>query len=90
MELKAHLFVCTHLRQTGESCAAKGSVILRDALKKSCKRPGLRVNASGCLGHCEEGIAAVLYPMGKWFTHLNQQSTEVLSQAIDQAFKELE
>ena len=68
--MKAHLFVCTYTRETGESCGAKGSSGLVDRLKARLKgryaKNELRVNRSGCLGRCEEGIACVLYPEGKW------------------------
>ena len=57
---------------------------LRDTLKELCKKdPDLkkcehRINASGCLGHCQEGITAVLYPEGKWFTGLKEDDAETL------------
>lgn len=77
-----HLFVCTNVRDKGESCGAKGGAQLRDSLKRACKEanpfPGkkLRVNAAGCLGVCERGIAAVLYPEGQWYLDLNSNDTE--------------
>jgi predicted metal-binding protein len=90
MKLKAHLFVCTHTRGDGtESCGAKGSTQLRDQVKACGKDPSrgwkgkVRVNASGCLGQCEKGIVAVLYPEGKWMTDLKPDDSDQLSQAID-------
>jgi hypothetical protein len=51
---------------------------LRAELKRFAKEQGwgarVRVNASGCLGRCEEGIAAVLYPQSEWFTELTPES----------------
>ncbi len=68
--MKAHLFVCTYTRESGESCGAKGSFGLVDRLKARLKgrfaKDQVRVNRSGCLGQCEKGIATVLYPEGKW------------------------
>jgi predicted metal-binding protein len=68
--VKAHLFVCTHTRENGESCGAKGSSGLVDRLKARFKgryaKNEMRVNRSGCLGKCEQGIACVLYPEGEW------------------------
>ncbi len=74
--LEAHLFVCTNRKERGECCAAKGGAELRDELKRlTAQRPEwkgrVRVNAAGCLGHCEDGVAAVLYPRGEWFTKLS-------------------
>lgn len=68
-------FVCTNKRANGQDCASKGAEKLRDSLKAHFKgfknpdgsAPRLRINASGCLGRCEEGIACVLYPSGEWF-----------------------
>ncbi len=83
----AHLFVCTHQREVGESCGEKNSAELRDAVKKICQTKladsGLRVrvNSSGCLGACSEGIAAVLYPQGEW--HLSLKSSDGASLASD-------
>lgn len=84
--LQAHLFICTNERENGECCAQKGSVELRDRLKKIAKERGwskkARVNASGCLGHCEEGITAVIYPQGRWFTQLTTNDCETLEKAL--------
>jgi len=68
-----HLFICTYSRQEGASCRAKGSGNMRDDLKAWAKDQlgdTVRVNASGCLGQCEHGIAAVIYPKGKWCLNL--------------------
>lgn len=84
---KAHLFVCTHSRETGESCGPKGGGTLRDSIKRNCKGAGVRINASGCLGHCERGITAVLYPQGKWFFGLRPDavSLERLQKSVEDA-----
>ncbi len=91
MKLKAHLFVCTNLREKGESCGAKGSQELRDRVKKICKEKGLkgqvRINSSGCLDHCKEGIAAVLYPEGQWFVHLTKDDDAKLLSAVEDALR---
>jgi (2Fe-2S) ferredoxin len=77
--LKAHLFVCTNKKEKGKSCAVSGSLELRESLKKACQDPDknwhgqVRINASGCLGRCEEGAVAVLYPQTQWWTGLTAQ-----------------
>lgn len=45
---------------------------------RGIKQPDVRVNASGCLGHCEEGITAVMYPQGEWKLNLTPSDTETL------------
>lgn len=84
--LDAHLFICTNKRDKGECCADKGSVELRDEVKRLAKKAGLkgriRVNAAGCLGHCSEGITTVLYPEGKWLTQLTKDDAPVLLEML--------
>jgi len=86
--LTAHLFICTHLRENAESCGGRGSAELRDRVKAACKSISLqegqkiRVNSAGCLGHCEKGIVAVLYPEGKWRTHLSKDNAELLVEDV--------
>lgn len=83
-----HLFVCLHKRETGESCGQKNSEVLRAALKASAKsdpelqKLRVRINGSGCLGRCEEGIAAVCYPRGEWLTHLQSSDHSKVLAAI--------
>lgn len=91
--LEAHLFVCTNTKATGESCGAKNSAALRDHLKDWAAkthpewRGRVRVNASGCLGHCARGIAAVIYPEGRWFTELKCDDHAALQVALEDAVK---
>lgn len=89
--LKTQLFVCTN----SSGCAFLGSQILRDKIKsKLIQKLGvdaykkqLRVNNSGCLGDCSEGIAACLMPQNKFWTHLEPNDDEFL---IEEVLKVLE
>lgn len=92
--LEAHVFVCTNKKEKGECCAAKGAIELREELKKLCQDESkgwhgrVRVNASGCLGRCSEGIAAVVYPQAIWHTKLTKETgaktiEETLSKILD-------
>lgn len=86
--LEAHLFICTNVRETEGSCSQKGSVELREKVKKLCQDESrgwhgrIRVNTAGCLGRCEEGITAVLYPQAKWMTHLTKDSAHILEKEL--------
>jgi (2Fe-2S) ferredoxin len=70
-----HLFVCENRRPDDDprgSCAAKGSMAIRAALKDELKRRGLkgriaRANGAGCLDACEHGPTIVVYPEGVWY-----------------------
>lgn len=71
---KKHVFVCQHTRdgQTGKkACGNSGSALFRQKLKKEVATAGLnkeiRINASGCLGQCNQGPAMVIYPQGTWY-----------------------
>ncbi len=82
--LDTHLFICTNLKEKGISCGARGSVELRERVKKVCQEEGrgwhgrVRVNASGCLGRCSEGIAAVFYPQAEWLVNLKAHDESLL------------
>jgi (2Fe-2S) ferredoxin len=86
--LEAHLFVCTNSRENGADCASKGSADLRVKLRNICQDPTknwhgrVRINASGCLGRCEKGIAAVLYPKAQWFENLGVNDTAAIEKAL--------
>jgi (2Fe-2S) ferredoxin len=88
--LTAHLFVCTNSRDKGKSCAGSGSIELRNAVKAICQDESkgwhgrVRINTAGCLGRCEKGIAAVLYPEGKWFENLTKEDGSVLEKALSE------
>lgn len=75
---KHHVFVCLHDRGEGDergSCAQKGSDKLLKELKGACKDAGLegvRVNKSGCLDNCDEGISIVVYPESVWYGHVEK------------------
>jgi predicted metal-binding protein len=90
--LKAHLFICTNTKSDGSGCGPLNASHLVDELKPWIKENGLKeqlkVTRSGCLGHCQEGVAAVCYPQNQWFTKLastdgNQLKELLKSQLAD-------
>lgn len=89
MSYKAHLFICTAAPDKKGKCGHKGSEELRSALKKACKQEPwgdqVRINTAGCMDYCEEGIAAVLYPEGKWFLNQTQDDFDRLFKAVKNA-----
>jgi len=69
-----HVFVCCNERPAGHPrgcCAAKGSPMIRDALKSAVAAAGLkgrvRINQAGCLDQCEHGPTVVVYPDAVWY-----------------------
>ncbi|DAC35830.1 MAG: hypothetical protein QF365_00985 [Candidatus Thalassarchaeaceae archaeon] len=73
-KLRLHAFVCTNQRdatKSRECCAAKNSLDVMGKLKRAARTAGItdvRVNKSGCLDNCEQGISCVVYPEGIWYT----------------------
>jgi predicted metal-binding protein len=93
-DLKAHLFICVNDRGEGkkESCARKGGQQLKDEVKKLCHERGLpkdlyRVNNSGCLGPCERGISAVIYPAGDWLLDNTPADAVKLADLVEKAVR---
>lgn len=88
---KKHLFICTNapdLPNRVGKCGYLNADHLLKTVKEACKnRPDakeIRINKSGCLGQCEHGIAAVLYPEGKWFLDLKAEDSEKLMTALEE------
>ncbi len=79
-KFNCHLFICTNGIDREGKCGHKGSEELRQKIKNEfaveSKDKKVRVNASGCLGFCEQGIAAVIYPQGEWFLELKNSDDD--------------
>ena len=87
---KTHLFVCTNSPEREGKCGHKGSEELRQAIKEKCRTAfgkEVRVSSSGCLGFCERGIAAVVYPKTDWHLDLKKDAVDVLFQAVAKSLK---
>lgn len=73
-----HIFMCVNHRDNARSCAGSNSVALHEYMKKKAREAGLdplrtlRVNKSGCMGRCEHGPTAVIYPQGIWYHYETQ------------------
>lgn len=70
-QYERHVFVCE-----GKHCARAGGDDVRDAMKESVDRAGLkrrvRVNRAGCLGQCGHGPMVVVYPEGVWYAAVDK------------------
>jgi len=79
-KFRHHMFICAHERPVDaarECCAAKGSLELMKAIKTAAKAEGIaniRVQKSGCLSNCENGISCVVYPEGVWYTLTGEEN----------------
>lgn len=88
---KGHLFICCRQRKGKASCGAKNSLDMVDKIKTQIKKEGLKnqlkVSQSSCLGFCERGITACLYPQNQWFFDLNEESWPSLLELLKKSAK---
>ncbi|RTL48236.1 MAG: (2Fe-2S) ferredoxin domain-containing protein [Rhodocyclaceae bacterium] len=77
---KHHIFFCTNQRANGEACCNdRGASELWAYAKEKAKAAGLgdvRVNKAGCLGRCEHGPVAVVYPDETWYTFIDKEDID--------------
>lgn len=72
-----HVFICAHERDADAArpcCSARGSLEVMKRLKMAAKSEGIsgvRVQKSGCLDFCENGISCVVYPEAVWYSIKN-------------------
>lgn len=72
---RSHVFVCVNKRDGKPACQDHGAKAALDRAKETMKalpfarRDGVRLSQSGCLGQCEHGPVAVVYPSGKWISY---------------------
>lgn len=76
-QYERHVFVCE-----GKKCERAGGDAVRDALKESVGRAGLkkrvRINRSGCLGQCGHGPMVVVYPEGVWYAGVDADGARAI------------
>ncbi len=91
-----HMFFCTHQREEGACCARMGGQQMRDFAKGRIKELGLngpggvRINNAGCLGRCDEGPVAVVYPGETWYTYIDQEDVAEIIESHLQSGKPVE
>ncbi|WP_127716009.1 ferredoxin [Halobacteriovorax sp. HLS] len=90
-KLKCHVFICTNCSYDQGDVTIEPSNELRDTTKelasKLWDKGQVRINKSGCLGKCSEGISCVIYPQQEWLTKLKQEDSQKIINAIDKLIK---
>lgn len=87
---RLHVFVCTNKRDGRAACEDHGAKAALAHAKEAVKalphaaRDGVRLSQAGCLGRCEHGPVAVIYPQGKWFSY---DSADDLARIVVEAAK---
>lgn len=78
-----HIFFCLNERKNGEiNCAQYQAKKAFDHCKQKIRNADLsgqgqvRVNQAGCLGRCDQGPVAVVYPEGTWYTYVDESDID--------------
>jgi len=78
MPYKKHLFICTKCKRN-ENGDTEGEALFNEVKssinKSELKQKGIRLSSSGCMGLCQNGINAIVYPEGKVIDHLKNDPT---------------
>lgn len=91
---KLHAFICTtcqHRDQNGRLSDPEQTMEMRGRIKKWASekfgKDKVRINSSGCLGMCENGIACAIYPHNVWLTDLSHNDDQVIQNKITELMK---
>ena len=82
MYYRYHLFFCTNRRDACDGCESHGARDMRAHAKARLKALGMsgagavRISSAGCLGRCELGPVAVVYPEGVWYTYVDRDDID--------------
>lgn len=78
-----HVFFCCNQRPPGDSCCADHHAAeLQTHAKERIAalglkgKGGIRINKAGCLGRCDDGPVAVVYPDNVWYTYVNREDID--------------
>ncbi|HMQ10579.1 MAG TPA: (2Fe-2S) ferredoxin domain-containing protein [Oligoflexia bacterium] len=85
-----HVFVCMNQRPEGHPegcCLSKGSETILNTLKQKLRNiktdKKIRINKSGCLGRCSEGVAVVVYPDMQWFLNVQEHDIDDIIKCLE-------
>ena len=78
-----HIFFCNNIRKNNKVCCSqKDAKVYYRYAKDKCRlqnilgRGMLGVSESRCLGRCESGPVAVVYPDNIWYTYSNKKDID--------------
>ena len=75
------IFVCTNTKKDGTGCGPKGGDLLREKLKEKLHSDlnlvgKARINKSGCMDFCTNGIAVQIQPENKLLLECNVENVD--------------
>jgi len=90
---RIHFFICCRHRDDGKICCAKRHSEdlvkkLREWVIRKDLKEVIKVSRSLCLGFCEKGITACLYPHNKWFTDIRPSDGEKIMIMLEKILEE--
>ena len=93
-DLELHVFICTNQKANKESCGPRGAEHIRSEIKAWAKsnpawKGKVRINASGCLDRCTEGVAVAIYPQNRWLVKVGPEDLNELKRVITELMTEL-
>ena len=78
-----HIFFCNNQRQDGKSCCSQlGAKQMYRYAKDKCRADGIMgagkigISESRCLGRCEHGPVAVVYPDNIWYQYIDEDDVD--------------
>ena len=80
---KHHIFFCNNVREDGKACCSQlGAKQMYRYAKDKCRDEGklgegkIGVSESRCLGRCEHGPVAVVYPDNIWYQYIDEDDID--------------
>jgi len=78
-----HIFFCNNVRDDGEACCSQlGASDMYRYTKDKCRNNSalgegkVGVSESRCLGRCEHGPVAVVYPDNIWYQYIDKDDID--------------
>jgi len=80
---KHHIFFCNNVRTNGKQCCSQsGAKEMYRYTKDKCRANAslgegrFGVSESRCLGRCENGPVAVVYPDNVWYQYIDEEDID--------------
>ncbi|SFV86078.1 Ferredoxin, 2Fe-2S [hydrothermal vent metagenome] len=78
-----HIFFCNNIRKDGKICCSQfGAKTAYRYVKDKCRNENkfgkgkIGVSESRCLGRCESGPVAVVYPDNIWYQYIDEEDLD--------------
>ncbi len=83
-----HIFFCNNQRKDGKACCSQlGAKEMYRYAKDTCRDAGqmgegkIGISESRCLGRCEHGPVAVVYPDNIWYQYIDEEDIDEIMES---------